>query len=274
MASKYGAALTGQDWRGWPLRFGRFPEHGRLEALVADHDALLVWTGGRSEVTLRGPGGELRFVRHGGSMDVLPRGTALPRVQWQGARTECISVAFDDGALRQPLGSAALSPGALRVGVGDPHVVDLVLRLEQEASAGQPLGALYVEGISLALASYAYATYCAGAPRRVQTLSPRQARRVVEYIEGNLDQNIGIAELARLVDYSPDHFARLFKRSFGRSPYRYVLERRVERAKLLLRDRSIPVVEVALRCGYSSQSHLSSAFKSQTGATPGQFRRS
>jgi AraC family transcriptional regulator len=82
-----------------------------------------------------------------------------------------------------------------------------------------------------------------------------------------------VSGLAAVMGYSPDHFARLFKRDFGITPYQYVLNRRVERAKSLLRARGLSIAEVAMTCGFSTQAHLSSAFKARVGTTPGAYRR-
>ena len=77
--------------------------------------------------------------------------------------------------------------------------------------------------------------------------------------------------LAGLVDLSPYHFARAFKRSFGVPPHRYHVGRRIERAKALLRDRS--VTEVALAVGFAETSSFSAAFRRTTRATPQDYRR-
>jgi AraC family transcriptional regulator len=138
-----------------------------------------------------------------------------------------------------------------------------------------PLGSLYVEALALTLATYVYGKYSL---RPVPasgslSLSAAQSAELTAYVEDHLSDNLSLCELSHLVGYSPDHFARLFKRSFGVSPYQYVLARRVERAKLLLRGRACSIAEVAMLCGFASQAHLHSAFKARTGATPGTFRR-
>jgi len=98
-------------------------------------------------------------------------------------------------------------------------------------------------------------------------------QRVTTFIEEHLTADIDVAELARLVGYGPDHLARLFKRSFEMPLHQYVLQRRVDRAKTLLRDRSLAIGDVARSCGFASQSHFSSVFKDKVGVTPRAFRR-
>jgi AraC family transcriptional regulator len=280
MASKYGEALTQDSWKGWPLRLGRFEAQGKLEALIAEHDALLVWSGGKSEVTLHtGPGGSgerVCFVRHGGMIDLLPKGTVLEEIHWRGEPSECVSVAFDEPTLERLFGKpVGLEPDHLRTAIADPHVVDLVRRLQEQVLLGQPWGSMYVEALSLTIASYVYGRYgvVASADERAPALASPQVQRLVDFIEERLAQNITLVQLARLIGYGPDHFARLFKRTFGLTPYQYVLERRVERAKTLLRERSLSIAEVAGSCGFGSQAHLHVAFKARTGVTPGVYRR-
>jgi AraC family transcriptional regulator len=260
---------------------GQFANEGKLEGLVATSDALLVWSGGTTDVTLhaRRTGGTVRhrFVRQGGMIDLLPRGVVLEDVSWQGQASTCVSVNFDAAAVEQLLGvQATFEPEAPRLALSDAHLVDLVQRLESQAVAGQPWGPLYIEGLSLTLASYLYARYGVHAARREQDsfLSTLPSGRVVAFIEEHLGSDIGIATLAALAGYSPDHFARLFKQSFGLSPYQYILQRRVERAKSLLRGRAHSIAEVAMLCGFASQAHFHTTFKARTGVTPGVFRKS
>jgi AraC family transcriptional regulator len=142
--------------------------------------------------------------------------------------------------------------------------------------AGQPWGSLYVEGLSLTLASYLYARHGirGSAVHEPESALPAlSSQRLLAFIEEHLGSDIGIGTLAALAGYSPDHFARLFKRSFGLSPYQFILQRRVERAKALLRGRSHSIAEVAMLCGFASQAHFHTTFKARTGITPGMYRK-
>lgn len=99
------------------------------------------------------------------------------------------------------------------------------------------------------------------------------SKQLIEFIEDHLPREISLPDLAALTGYSPDHFSRLFKRAFGVTPYQYILARRVERAKSLLRDPNYSILEVALACGFCTQAHLNTVFKARTGMTPGAYRR-
>jgi AraC family transcriptional regulator len=95
---------------------------------------------------------------------------------------------------------------------------------------------------------------------------------VLDYIESNLGGQLTLTELAGIADLSLHHFARMFKRTIGVAPYRYVLERRVERAKEMLRTARGSLVDISLAVGFDSQSHFTSAFGRMVGATPTEFQ--
>ena len=103
-------------------------------------------------------------------------------------------------------------------------------------------------------------------------LAPHLRRRLVEYIEQHLDQPLALGELARLVALSEYHFARMFSTSFGLPPHRYVLQRRLRRARELLLYSALPLGEIALACGFASASHFSNRFRQAFGAAPGLLR--
>lgn len=97
-------------------------------------------------------------------------------------------------------------------------------------------------------------------------------RRIVDYVEANLDQPLVLDQIAGEAKLSTFHFARMFRVSFGIPPHRYVDQRRIHRACQLLRDPAKSLATIAFSCGYSSQSHFTRAFKTRTGATPGEWR--
>ena len=189
-----------------------------------------------------------------------------------------MSVNFTDAYLKELFGEKVprLDPerGA-RYGVVDTHVVDLVQRLQHQLRWGEPLGAAYVQGLSLTLASYVLVNAHGSCLSRAEHApSARlESEAITAYVEDNLGCNISLLEMAASAGYSPDHFARLFKRTFRVSPHQYILARRIERAKSMLRDPKYSIVDVALACGFSSQAHLSAMFKRSTGVTPGTYRK-
>lgn len=288
LPSKYGTALTGSDWVGLPLRIGHVPESGSVEELFTDTDAVLIWSGGPSDVTIRyedpaaKSSAKRSFERVSGMMDLLPRGTTLHRVEWQGKPSVCTSVNFPEATMRalcSTPGTGLVPERGPQFGLVDGHVVDLVTRLQAQAEGTEYLGAVYVQSLSLTLASYVAARYGGGSEAskelegRTARLSSMQRHEIEKFVDHELSSNFGLVDLAGLVGYSPDHFARLFKHAFKQSPYQYVLARRIDRAKAMLRDESLSIAEIAVACGFSNQGHLTTAFKHRTGLTPGAYRK-
>lgn len=99
-------------------------------------------------------------------------------------------------------------------------------------------------------------------------LSRRKLQLVTAYINDNLERELSLKELAAVTQLSQYHFCRLFKRSTGLSPHKYVTRQRVEKAKRLLKQGSMTLAEIAVACGFTHQSHLHRHFKRQTGVTP------
>lgn len=103
-------------------------------------------------------------------------------------------------------------------------------------------------------------------------LPPRAARRVRDYIDAHLDENVSIEVLAGVAGLSMFHFARAFKQSEGLTPHGYIVQRRVRRAQELLAGTDLPLSEIALAAGFSDQSHCSRRFREHVGVTPSTYR--
>ncbi|MGY1671912.1 helix-turn-helix domain-containing protein [Geodermatophilus sp. SYSU D00710] len=103
-------------------------------------------------------------------------------------------------------------------------------------------------------------------------LSPAQLDRVLRHVEEHLAGPIGVADLAARAHVSEFHFSRQFRAATGTSPHRYVVRRRVERAHELLTRSDLPLAQVAVRCGFADQSHLTRHTRRELGAAPGALR--
>jgi AraC-like DNA-binding protein len=103
-------------------------------------------------------------------------------------------------------------------------------------------------------------------------LTHLQLQQVLDYIQTHLDRDLLLAELADVINISPTYFASLFKQAIEIPPHQYVIQQRVERAKLMLKKTDLAIADIALQVGFSSQSHLNQQFKRLTGMTPKQIR--
>jgi len=135
----------------------------------------------------------------------------------------------------------------------------------------------YVEALGIALAHELTRLNEAGSALASETrggLPGWQQKKVAQYIEEHLANEISLLSLAQLVQLSPFHFSRVFKQSFGMPPHRYLTWQRIERAKALLGERKLSVTEIGLDVGFSETSSFTAAFRKLTGETPTAYRRS
>lgn len=156
-----------------------------------------------------------------------------------------------------------------------PQIEQLGGMLLNEIKNGGLAGQLYVESLTNALAVNLLRGFSAGqsdVARDDGGLSDRQLLQVTDYINSSLDQDIKLSDLAELLRMSKFQFSRRFKRSMGAAPYQYVLQQRLERAKHLLKKTKLPVMEIAMLCGFSSHSHLGKLIRQHTGLSPKAYR--
>ncbi|MCW3060203.1 MAG: AraC family transcriptional regulator [Capsulimonas sp.] len=162
--------------------------------------------------------------------------------------------------------------------VRDPQVEHIGYALLEEAGQGCPNGLMYGEALGTALAAHLMRRYGTFGERSVdqgapQGLSPLRLRRVLDFMQDNLDRDVTLAQAAEIAGISPYHFARLFRLSMGCSPHQHLIARRVDRAKEMLVTGRVSVGETAAAVGFADQSHLARHFKRIVGVTPSRFLR-
>ncbi len=153
----------------------------------------------------------------------------------------------------------------------DPLLGELVRTLALEVQEGT-MDRLLADSLVAALAMRVAQRFSSSQQQRQPDLPQLRLRRVFDYIDANLDQDLTLAELAGVACLSPCHFSRSFKESVGIGPQRYTVRRRVERAKALLQQRGDTLAGIAAMVGFADQSHFTAAFRRETGMTPGRFR--
>jgi AraC family transcriptional regulator len=152
----------------------------------------------------------------------------------------------------------------------------VVSELRKECVQGFPRGPLFLEhAATIFISRLAYSFRDNDKPQfnSARALDDVKLRRVIDYCQSNLHRNVTLSELSALVDLTPGHFCAAFKRATGQRPHQFQIERRVERAKALLRDSDKSIADIALAVGFGSQSHLYIYFNRMTGFTPARYRR-
>jgi AraC family transcriptional regulator len=207
-----------------------------------------------------------------GDADVIPAGL---EGQWAD-ESDCtiLSIWIGESFTRKTLEQLELKPG--RAGIRpqlqmrDPRFQHLAWALQAELEAGYASDPLYAESLCTAMV-VRLADSSGGIDRlegRRRMLAPRTAASVIDFIESNLDQRLTLDELAALAQLSVPHFKVLFRETLGMPVHRYVVQRRVERAKALLLQGKLSASQVALETGFSHQSHMAHWMSRLLGLTP------
>jgi AraC family transcriptional regulator len=161
-------------------------------------------------------------------------------------------------------------------GFVDPMVYEIIMRLWMRTRAGEPCSALLLQSYQVAILS---ALAGRGSARstvsNVRTgLQSKKLSAVLDFIESRLGDDIGLSELAAVCEVSRFHFVRLFRQSTGYTPYRYLLLRRLEKARALLIASEMPVAQVGLEAGFGDAGHFSRTFARHIGMSPQRYRAS
>lgn len=157
----------------------------------------------------------------------------------------------------------------------DPLIEQIGFALLDESASETPVGNLYTDSLIQTLTLHLLKNYSNAASVRENTsggLSGYRLRRVQEFINANLEEDLSLAELAEVADLSQFHFARAFRKSTGLTPQQYLMQQRIERAKDLLSKEDLPIVEISLRTGFKNQSHFTTLFRKFTKYTPKLWR--
>jgi AraC family transcriptional regulator len=158
----------------------------------------------------------------------------------------------------------------------DPQIEAISTLFRTEMYNDELGGELYAESLANVFLLHLLRNYCT-LPHTLRSdakggLSTPKLQQAIGYIQANLDQKLSLEAIAQQLNLSVYYFCELFTRSMGISPYKYVLQQRVERAKQLLKDKEKAISDVALECGFANQTHLNRHFRKFTDMTPKTYR--
>lgn len=191
-------------------------------------------------------------------------------------RARKVSLLFDYCSVAAALGED-LDAGAVQVPAlmfADERISAIGELLAAECARPDHLSSLYGESLITALfTNLLRFQKKPDAPSAHSPLSPWQLRRSTEFMRDQLSSSISLADLAAITGLSQSRFGRGFKASTGLTPFKWLLDVRIQRAQLLLLQGDLPLPEVALSVGFAEQSHFTRAFRHLVGTTPGDWRR-
>ena len=148
--------------------------------------------------------------------------------------------------------------------------------MNAERVAGFPSGRLFLDSVEQALAVALVNDY-AVRHHSLQThrggLGSARLRRIKEFIDAKIEDDLTLCEMAQAVELSTAYFSRMFRKSTGETPHQFLLRRRLEHAKKMLRSADERVLDVAVACGFKSQQHFAQVFRHVCRVTPTEYRR-
>ena len=157
----------------------------------------------------------------------------------------------------------------------DLELDSLVMQFQREMDNAEFGNRMYIESLANLFAIHLLRHYCTFPVTLKEYeggLPPNKLRQAIDYIDSHLDQSIKLNDVAKLLDLSQYYFCHLFKQSTGVAPYKYVIQQRVEKVKELIKQSKSPLAEIALECGFSSQSQMTQHFRKCVGVTPKAYR--
>jgi AraC family transcriptional regulator len=270
------------EWRSFQWSGGAFDtarrsltEHVEGIICVPQHLIILTLKGGAEYQEVEASCGH-RYVGsdRAGTVSFVPA-HCRRKLKLKGVAAEWASVSIEPTLLEE---DAPSRPGLLDhaafTNASDDFLRAAVLELARLHHLDDGLDPLYCDALSRAMANYLLRRY-ARTPARdnaARALPRWKLRRVFDYIEANLHQELRIADLASVADATPGHFHRAFRMATGRTPLAFITERRVRKAMPLLAQTNISVAETCVRVGFVSPAHFTRVFRNATGMNPSEYR--
>jgi AraC family transcriptional regulator len=254
-------------------------KHGALHDVVqpmADH-VIMTYIDTMQPLERRGGRSVAKGVARQGVVTIIPAGTSA-RWDINGA-VDVVQLYLPEATIERISAEAGNAPPAElleRTAHLDPITSRLLTTAAEALDGHATLDAMFRQQITDLLATRLLVAHV-GAPVATPAisggLSPGVLRRALERLRTASDADVSLAALAADAGLSRFHFCRAFKESTGMPPHAWLRHHRLERAKAMLCDPSMPVVTVAVVLGYASQTAFAAAFKKLTGLSPSQFRR-
>jgi AraC family transcriptional regulator len=249
---------------------------GLFNSPLDDRHVLCLHLGDPVPVSYRVGNHERQGVRLNGQFCVVPARSSTRWTVSRPARSLLLrltpSLLLDTAeAMGLGSGGAELAPS---IHIRDLQVERIGWMMQAEDHDGYPGGRLFADSLASALAARLFALQSrkdATTSKPGRALPAWRLRRVLEYIEAHLDEDLTLAELARVAEFSLSHFKPLFRQAMGMPVHRFVLERRVDRARVRLLEGGRSLTEIALEAGFSHPSHMARCMRRVLGLSPSQI---
>lgn len=274
----------GRHWSGIAAEIRRHVP-GEVPEMISDRTVVAYTLRGNPKAIIHRRGNGLRQAMPAttGTFWLCPEGVVEDEIHITGLVPEMLHIYLP----RQPFRSLSGEDGypdldaatvAYRTGNDDPWISQVGRAIVAELAAESASGRVLIETAGLVLAAalaHGHATRSAPFPSPApHGLEHRRLRRVIDYMDAHLDEDITVGDLAEVAHLSRFHFLRAFKAATGVTPNRYLSARRLVRAKEMLEQGDTSLSDLAQACRFSSQANFSRAFRRAVGMSPGAYRRS
>lgn len=266
---------------GWTTMFASAQRELPYEgAFPAVRDQLLVWHRDGPAV-IEGEGGDKRFCRAvpAGGIHLIPGGADFKINLRNALSTTHVYLrrnVIEEVAAEITRGDPALIEISPHLFDSETMLANLLHPLDCALRQGNAATAFAIDYLSLSIAAHLIRLYSNTTVVRMpreRSARTSTADRAIEFMRANIQESIGLAEIAEAVGLSPSQLARVFKSSCGSPPHRFLINMRIGHAQCLLRSSDLPIAEIALECGFSHQEHLTHQFRRACGTTPAAYRR-
>ena len=247
---------------------------GRFDSPVDGRHVLCLHLGAPVPVSYRVAPGERSGVRLHGQFCVVPGGSSTRWTLSQPAVS--LLLRLHPKQLRETaeaVGHGARVELAPSIHIRDPQIERIGWLMQAEELDGSPSGRLFADSLAVALATRLLACQLEPRAKRSGALPAWRLGHVLAYIEAHLATDLGLAELAAVAGFSPSHFKVLFRQAVGMPVHRFVVERRVERARARLIEGKASTIEIALETGFAHPSHMARCMRRVLGVTPSEIVR-
>ena len=214
-----------------------------------------------------------------GDIDIIPAHTAM-RWEMHDQNDRTLILSLSEKLLRKVTEESSSNGARLRIlnrfQIRDLELEKLSWAMKREMEMGSPSGRLYLDGLTLAIASRLVTRHSSRTKEVEQRhggLTGYRLKRVLSFIEEQLAEDLSLETIATVAGVSPSHLNALFRHSMGMAVHQYVIQRRVEFAKTLLLRQEMSIAEIALEAGFAHQSHLARHMRRSLGLPPRQLRR-
>ena len=248
---------------------------GLFDSPVDHRHVLCLHLGEPVPVSWRATHGERTGTRIHGQFCVVPAGSSTRWTLSRPARSLLLRLSpslLSETADSMGMGvqHASLAPS---IHIRDPQVERIGWMMQAEDHSNYPGGRLFADSLATALAVrlLALQSRSGTVSSKTRALPEWRLRQVIEYIESNLDQDLTLVELARIADFSVSHFKPMFKQATGLPVHRFVMERRVERARVLLIEDRQNITDIALETGFAHPSHMARCMRRLLGKSPSEL---